>query len=884
MKLSGASVTIFFLGVVTVAVGVVAPVATAEMPAWSKPHLWIAWPILGVLAVAFGVLTVIQAGKKDSERRGEREPLTAGRHQEEKPPPLMTKPPEPYFAHPYPLQEHFTGRVGERQMLTDWLTDNNHAVLGLIAIGGMGKSSVAWVWLHRDVLDLPVPGLSQDAPEGADACRLPDDARPEGAMWWSFYEGGGTFAGFLEAAIAYCSGGKKSSTDYLTEPGPTGPSMDYWAMQADVLQLAQQRRFVFVWDGAERLLREYGGLDASMREERDREEMEPDARDALEMAVERFLHDMAGQSSSRLLVVSRLYPRVLDKLAGSRCQELTGLAQDDAVAYLRARGINGNRAELATAAAQYEFHPLSLSNLAADLLEDFHEQGDISAAPRHDETESLKARLHHILERAYDRRAPQRRELLSRLSAMRGTIPKEVVELLARDIRSIDAKNLGREVAELIRHGLLRPSRDGYDFHPVVRRYCYERLKGKQKVHLRLRDYFAAVPAPREEEVQSLEDLAPVVELYHHTVRAGRHDEARELYRDRVMEPLYFRFGAYHMCIELIRVLFPDGEEELPRLRGETAQAWTLNELATYYDLSGQPRSAVGAFEKALKLAEKVGDRGNAAVVLVNLANERLELGELAAAEGNVRRSIDLLHDIGDEAREAVGHKDLGRLLAYRGIFAESEHHLQTAQEVFDALGAQRTSFVSVVRAYGALRALLTGDARAALEAARRARELADQVAKARFPVERDSIRAEWLLGAALVALASVEKGRQDQHLKKAQQHLTEALTRCRRINLVQNEPDMLLAWARWHRAKGNGPQAQEHAEEALAIADRCEYRLVQADAHNLLAQLALGAGDKKAARRHAETARERAWCDGPPHCYKPALEEAERLLKESGG
>jgi hypothetical protein len=103
---------------------------------------------------------------------------------------------------------------------------------------------------------------------------------------------------------------------------------------------------------------------------------------------------------------------------------------------------------------------------------------------------------------------------------------------------------------------------------------------------------------------------------------------------------------------------------------------------------------------------------------------------------------------------------------------------------------------------------------------------------------------------------------------------------RCRSINMVDLEPDILLAWARWHRLKGNLEPAREHAEEALTIADRCEYRLKQADIHNFLARLALDAGDREAARRHAEIARERAWCDGPPHCYKPALDEAERLLQ----
>ena len=79
------------------------------------------------------------------------------------------------------------------------------------------------------------------------------------------------------------------------------------------------------------------------------------------------------------------------------------------------------------------------------------------------------------------------------------------------------------------------------------------------------------------------------------------------------------------------------------------------------------------------------------------------------------------------------------------------------------------------------------------------------------------------------------------------------------------------------------GETWEERLTEALAIADRCEYRLAQADIHNFLARLALDAGNRVAAREQAEIAKERAWCDGPPHCYKPALEEAEGLLRELG-
>ncbi len=171
------------------------------------------------------------------------------------------------------------------------------------------------------------------------------------------------------------------------------------------------------------------------------------------------------------------------------------------------------------------------------------------------------------------------------------------------------------------------------------------------------------------------------------------------------------------------------------------------------------------------------------------------------------------------------------------------------------------------------------GDPQAALEAARQSRELADVES-----VERDIIRAEWLLGWAREALASHEPRQRDRHLAKAEKHLTEALARCRRINLVEVEADILLAWARWHRTQVAAGSARRDAEEARRIADRCGYRLQQADIHNFLARLDLDAGDLTSARSHAETAKERAECDGPPHCYQPALDEAERLLAEIGG
>jgi tetratricopeptide (TPR) repeat protein len=283
---------------------------------------------------------------------------------------------------------------------------------------------------------------------------------------------------------------------------------------------------------------------------------------------------------------------------------------------------------------------------------------------------------------------------------------------------------------------------------------------------------------------------------------------------------------------------------------------------------------------------EERGDDKNLATGLGNLGLDQMELGELAAAEGNSRRRIELSRKIDEEFDEAIGRQELGRLLAYQGGFEEAAQELDAALESFGKQGATQSE--CVVWAYRALRALLMGEAGAALEAARSALEKAEETARSPrfvYPV-RDFIRAHWLLGAVHSVLGRISQ---------AETHLTEALTRCRRINMVDHEPDILLAWARWHRAQRNTDQARQDAGEALAIADRCEYRLKQAEIHNFLARLAWeqvdalrGTGDEAGAkqalaeaREHAEIAKERAWCDGPPHCYKPALEEAGALLGE---
>jgi hypothetical protein len=120
--------------------------------------------------------------------------------------------------------------------------------------------------------------------------------------------------------------------------------------------------------------------------------------------------------------------------------------------------------------------------------------------------------------------------------------------------------------------------------------------------------------------------------------------------------------------------------------------------------------------------------------------------------------------------------------------------HVQ-AQGIIWAYRAQRALLLA--RAVGTQHAApLHADA---LTAARQALELADETARTSYPYEVDYMRAHWLLGAAHRAAGSSTGS--EQALDAAERGLSEALTRCRGINMVYFEADILLDLVRLRAA-----------------------------------------------------------------------------------
>lgn len=738
----------------------------------------------------------------------------------------------------YNLANKFIGRQKELAQLDDWLADESCPMFAVIALGGTGKSALTWHWLEK------MKGV-QGSP-----FKL--------IIWHGFYE-----TGQVDTFLA----------DVLQFLGQKPLELGSKRVQLNrLLELLAASPALVVLDGAERLLRAYSGINAAYQGDEEQNPTIGHARECVDPVAADLLIGLSHlKNGSKTLMSSRLMPRDLlghgEKLPHSITRlDLTGLDPEDAYRFFSEWGIQTTRAEINAVCAPLDYHPFCMALLAGYAADDFENPGDLRAAVDYDPIPDLRGRQKHILQRAYDSLPPDAQNLLGSLAAFRNAVSWETIAAVFGENRQIR-----NNLRLLERRGLVQRTPNTkelpttIDLHPITRRYAYECLADPTAVHTRLIDYFKAVPPTQT--INSLADLRPTIELYHHLTFAERHDEARELFRDRLATPLYFQLGAYHQRIELLRALFLDGEDKLPRLSEASAQGWTLNALASSYSLSGQPGAAVPLLQQGLAIVGKQEDKPNLAVGLSNLANQQLQIGALAAATNNLRRSIVLCQEIEDGFREAAAHQYYSRLLAYCGDWTQARAELDIGLNLFKI--DHNLQGQGVGWSHRAHSALLQGDSVAAQNAAKEALGLANAHGLG-YPVERDYVRAYWLLGWATLVQGNYSE---------SQDRLDEALRRCRAINMVDHEPAILLAHARLAWAKGQITRSQGYAQQALTIAQRSGYVLDMADIHNHLAHLALDANDPVTARDHAQKARDYAFCDGPPYAYQSALDEAERIL-----
>jgi hypothetical protein len=287
-------------------------------------------------------------------------PAPAPTHDTKKSDPIP-KPPELYAEPRYIGTHKFLGRRDKLEVLNEWAAAADpYPVLLFDAIGGTGKSILTWTWMTEPT-----------------ARKRTDWA---GRFWYSFYEKGADMGDFCRRALAYMTETpleelRKKKTAELREP---------------LLHLLQARPWLLVLDGLERVLVAYNRLDAA--ELRDEEANRPadqiaqrDPCAAIHPEDDDLLRSLAAAAPSKLLITSRLVPRVLlnpaqQAIPGVRREPLPGLRAEDAEQLLKSCGVTGySQAIQSYLKSNCDCHPLVIGVLAGLILDYLPDRGNFDA-------------------------------------------------------------------------------------------------------------------------------------------------------------------------------------------------------------------------------------------------------------------------------------------------------------------------------------------------------------------------------------------------------------------------------------------------------------------------------------------------------------------------
>lgn len=820
----------------------------------------------------------------------------------------IPQPPDLYAVPSYTLATAFVGRTAELDELDSWAAAAD-PVLVIEAIGGVGKSALAWEWVRQRAA-LSLAGLA-------------------GRVWWSFYERGTSMVSLLRHALAY-----------VTRQDPEGlHRLDPHEIGLRLLGELKQRPYLLVLDGFERVLAAYHRQDkAQLRDDL----VATDARECTQPKDGDLLRQLVHCAPSKILLSTRLMPRVLEDrythhpILGVRHLQLAGPMPADALAMVRAAGIRGDRGRILRFIDQFDRHALIL-RIVCGLVADHRSGPNDFDAWLADPAAGGSLRLGelplvqrhtHILEHALHGLGKRTRQLLSRIAVLSdgadyATIgvlnpflpaPPERVEepgdpfanfqwrhLQARlgSARSKKRKAVEAEMAayleqsriasdaydryleaqreylesaeyraalvdfhaalrDLEERGLLQWDRSAntYDLHPVVRAVAFEGLEMGDRAHTydAIRDHFAALPPEPVEEATELSQVRNSLEIVRALIGAGRIEEALDLYKGDLASSLIFSIGAHHILVELWEPLVRGhSREALSALRARE-RSYVLNNLAIAFGALGRDDEARALVVEAIGLELEQGHSSNLATGLRHLA----VIASIQNMMASTNRIEALAHELAEAADDEEGATDA--LLSMAGS-AIVEGRFAAASSLLAAFSQRERPGRSFYRP-GDLEycevvvQLFQGGLTA--EELNRAETIAAGGRSLHNQRQLAGLRAEWEVGRGNdpAALDAIDR----------------ALALARRQGVPASGDLALRAVA----LAGLGRAGE--ARETLAEGE--ETMLRGYSRFPLFASQAwLALGDHDQARRHLRLAYPLAWADGPPHVHWYDLQRCRELM-----
>lgn len=821
--------------------------------------------------------------------------------------PNSIPPPPAFYAEPSYIGSHeFVGRRAELDRLSDWAAAADpHPVLLFEAIGGTGKSMLTWEWTTKRSTEVRKDWA--------------------GRFWYSFYEKGAVMADFCRRALAYMTG--RPLKDFRRKK----------TFELGELLLAElkSRPWLLVLDGLERVLVAYHRFDAAQVADEDVDTSKDqiarrDPCDSIRPEDDELLRTLASAAPSKLLITTRLTPRVLLNSSGLGIQgvlrvPLPGLRPADAEQLINACGVTGDSGAIQDYLKRHcDCHPLVTGVLAGLIKKYLPDRGNFDAWVRDDMEGggrlnladlNLVQKRNHILLSALEDLPEKSRQLLSTLALLSESV----------DYQTLNALNphLPPEPEE-VKVPQKPEEQPMWNLLPdYMRKSSQERY---QKTLRSREEYERAVKAWREspefrsasdelgDTVNDLESRG-LLQYEHHSKRydlhpvvrgvaaGGLRQDERERYGQRVLDHFSRQaHNPYELAetledvshgLNIVRTLLQMSRHEhaadaykgdlanallynleayaetLSLLRPFFSQEWAIPpEVVHGYDYKYLANEAAIALDASGKFHEALEVWGT--ILLSDL--EQGAWGLVASTLYSVSRPSYWPPLLAKAERYQLFHLDIAALIESEIdlFFGRMNRFAQFALTgAWDEAEAMWWLLDSMGRDWPRAR-YRPGDA---------------EVHYARFRFYQGALKEMHLDHAERLARAGRNRGtvrilhrlRGEWRLEQgrwelAAESLQEALRMAREVGQPDSGSEAMLLLAKFR--SGRIPDPRDEAER-LAKVEEPPYRA--------LAELWLAMGDREQAKGHALAAYKWAWSDGEPYVLRYYLNKARALLEQVG-
>jgi hypothetical protein len=623
-----------------------------------------------------------------------------------------------------------------------------------------------------------------------------------------------------------------------------------------------------------------------------------------------LLRKLAGIHPSKVLVSSRLVPRVLlnksnQPITGVKRIPLEGLKPADAEAMIRACEVTGNSTNIQNyLKTNCDCHPLVIGALAGLINNYLPDRGNFEAwANDPDEGAKLNLaeldlvqRRNHILSAALENLPEKSKQMMATLSLLVGSInfetlkvfnphnpnkpeavkdpdddffdeDKEEVEAkekyrnyqteyenwLKRTLSNEFNKQLTETILDLEKRGLLQydGSSKHYDLHPVVRGVALGTLNQEEKENYGnlVIDHFSSKPHSPYDEVKMLEELDSAIQIMTTYLQLKEYKKAFQIYED-LSKTLLFNLEEYDLILSLLRPFCNNGLMAMSTLLDEKDGALLLNNISASFYYKRYANDALTCEISVLKYYIRRKIHEEIPVTIRNIALLFLLQKRLYL----IKKDIDISLILDDKENIFMSHLHYFRILSQQGKWEEADKIwivMNPMERNWDK-NSYRQGDADCEYAYHLFR-----QNKLEITFIQEAIQICQQF-NTRFSLRvLYGLKGEWF----------IEQG----EYKNAIELLQLAISMAHEVRLSDTRSEILLAMAKWHLGQ---------LEEPLKEVERLEEKGVS---HQKLAELWLLIGDKEKSEKYALEAYKGGWAEGEPYVYRYQLNKATALLHELG-